>query len=299
MKQLHFIIFAFTLLGLCFLSTGCEVKLERENIPLWLGIQLETDTSCTEDSWLANQQLQSLYPVKGWTIEVPIFLPENDSSTPRIPETSAILISLNRLASLSSQSCLHFSMQNPYRLLSDQIAIDTYISLIHGILDTLPFSPDKIMFSGFWIQEKELQQTLLSHFPTWQKAHVSSRFYLAGRYNTLISGIVDWNGSHDIAIINDAPPDEIFKAHFRKVNQALGAKALEHNKAIFIAQTNILGDNKLLLYKNQLRFWDEAVQVEGLTINSLYCQSSLADSSTRFGLARARELLGYLSGERD
>jgi hypothetical protein len=114
-----------------------------------------------------------------------------------------------------------------------------------------------------------------------------------------LSQAIDWTGSYELAIINDAPPDEMYKAHFRQVNRALSAKALEYNKTLFIAQTNILGDNKLLLYKNQLRFWDDAVQVEGLIINSLYCQSSLADSTTRFGLARDKELLEYLSGERD
>ena len=299
MNLVRYIAYSFAVIGVLYFCSGCEVKLEREGIPLWLGIQLETDTSCSADSWLANQQLNEQYQPQGWTLEIPIFLPENDSSPFRIPSTSEILFSFDRLKSLSSQSCLHFSMQNPFRLRTDQITLEGYTSTIDSVLHTLASSPDKIMLSGFWVQDAIFQEKLLTRFPDWKKRHPASRFYLAARHTTLLSQAIDWTGSYELAIINDAPPDEMYKAHFRQVNRALSAKAFEYNKTLFIAQTNILGDNKLLLYKNQLRFWDDAVQVEGLIINSLYCQSSLADSTTRFGLARDKELLEYLSGERD
>jgi hypothetical protein len=215
-----------------------------------------------------------------------------------MPSHHEIKLTLTRLEPLTVQTCLHFSLQNPFRVRGNQIQFNRYSSQIDSILAILPFSPDKLMFSGFWIQDSAFQQALIQQFPKWKKRHPHSTCYIAGRHESLLADVIDWEGNYELAVIHDAPPDEVFKPYFRKVNGALSEKALKHNRSLFIAQSNLLGEQKLLLFKNQLRFWDEQVIIEGLTINSLYCTSSLADSSTRFGLAKDKHLVEYVKNRR-
>lgn len=280
--------------AICMAYMGCEVKLERENIPLWLGIQLEPEASCSATSWEANEKIHERFHAVGWVIEVPVFIPAHDSNRIRIPAYQEINRSLANFRNLSVQTCLHFSLQNPFRIQADGLAQAKYIQLIEGYLQKLAYPPEKLMFSGFWIQEKAFQQALRNQFPSWKATLPATTFYLAGRHESLLSDLIDWDENYELAVIHDAPPDEMYKPYFREINQALSKKALAHNKSLFIAQSNLLGDQKLLLYKNQLRFWDESVKLEGLVINSLYCTSSLADSSTRFGLAKDFALLDYI-----
>lgn len=282
----------------CFTLWGCEVKLERESIPLWIGIQLEPDTTCLAQSWQANKQIHATYHPEGWVIEVPIFIPNDDSASIRIPSHEEINLALIRMKTLSVQTCLHFSLQNPFRKKEADISHDTYTRLIDQLLPSLPYSPGKLMFSGFWIQEKAFQEALIEKFPTWKSALPQTSLYIAGRHQSLLSEVIDWEGDYELAVIHDAPPDQVYKPYFRKVNHALSEKAIKHGRHLFVAQSNILGGQKLLLFKNQLRFWDEELELDGLVINSLYCTSSLADSSTRFGLAKDLDLLEYVKSGR-
>ncbi len=276
------------------LLASCEVRLEREAIPLWLGIQLETESSCSAETWQANAEIQELYQAHGWTVEIPIFIPLADSLPIRYPDSLAIVSAFQEMKNISPHIALHFLLQNPFSINEDQIPTSSYLQIVDSILTLLPYSPEKLLFSGYWIQAPGMRTTMLQQFPNWKKQLPTTEIYLAGRPDLLLSESISWDSNYELAVKYDAPPDEQFKPHFRSVNQTLSAKALAHKKKIFIAQTNILGDQKLLLFKNQLRFWEDNVELEGLTINSLYCTTSLADSSTRFGAAKDKDFLEYL-----
>ena len=84
------------------------------------------------------------------------------------------------------------------------------------------------------------------------------------------------------------------KPHFREVNQELSILLKKHQKPALIVHSNLLGEQQLLLFKNQLRFWDEDIDLMGIVLNSLYCELSLADTSTYFALGHNDDFQSFL-----
>jgi len=271
---------------------ACERKLERENVPIWLSIQLDVRDACEEQAWAKNDSLHQLIKPKGWIVEIPFLFSAEGSQGVLTPDSTAIAEAIFQLQSLNSQLGIHFLLENPHNLVLDAIHADESLAILYQQLtEILPFN-GKIFISGLWMQRDIFRKKLLELLPHWQQAFPNVHFVPSGRAPVLFSPSFPWQTSKTIGIIYDSPADEQFKPHFRALNRQLSERAGPNE--LFILQSNLLGTQKSLLYKNQLRFWSAETSLRGIVINSLYCTHSLADSSSRFGMAQDRDLIELL-----
>lgn len=97
-----------------------------------------------------------------------------------------------------------------------------------------------------------------------------------------------------LAIAATGALDGDHKAYARQWHTQASALARQSGQPVFLAQTNLLGEDRLLQLKNHLRFWPKRVALQGVVLNTLYPTPSVLDSTSQFGLAHDREFIAWL-----
>jgi hypothetical protein len=84
------------------------------------------------------------------------------------------------------------------------------------------------------------------------------------------------------------------KVSCRKWNRAIAETARKHDKPVFISHTNLIGQDKLIKFKNRLRFWHEDVRLSGVNVNTIYPVSVLTDTTKYFGMKTEQATKAYI-----
>jgi hypothetical protein len=246
-----------------------------------------------------NTQVNDAFGLSGWMVEIPQHVYGLNEPTPPAfryydPLTIDSLVKTTGDAGIPYG--LAFRLQNSRNFPDEKIDFHLMLTDVSGILlRTEPYPPQYIVFLGLWTENTE-GQSLLSGFVE------SVRTDFPAFKGQIIFGLqahripehFDWCTPDLIGIVYHSPPNLDFKSHFRRINQVLGKKLAEEGKPAFILQSNLLGDDKVLLFKNQIRFWPHHARVEGIVLNTLYCDLSLKDTATRFALGNDPGFQSYL-----
>jgi hypothetical protein len=279
----------------CCCLLACQPQLERQGVPLVLGIQLDANSACSLTSWQKNSSLRQQFPQASWLVELPIHLPEKQGQPPRMASLGAFQQAMDSLAGWEVPLYLHVLLENPFRWQKDSIPWDNLATKLEPyLLSFWDAAGQEVFFSGIWVEEKRSREKWSKQLQGWQTQGLALRTALAGRPEVLLDSAFSWPSGQVIGIINDAPADLAYKPYFRRRNRALSQKALATGSPLLILQSNLYGNDRLLLFKNQLRFWHEEVELLGITVNSLYCHNALAEPSPRYGLQAEQELKAYL-----
>ena len=70
--------------------------------------------------------------------------------------------------------------------------------------------------------------------------------------------------------------------------------AMQKEKPLMILRTNLLGEKKYKEFLLQLSYWPKEVQLEGINLNTLYCETAFLDEESPFALAKEESLKRYL-----
>lgn len=280
------------------LLLACRPPLERPDVPLWAGLRLEQD--CSDIRFERDLELFDTHGLSGWMIEVPFTLQEEGvRSGFKYYEAHALDTLIPHLSARHIPYGLHFVVENPRRIPLAHAHATHCFTDISGMLLRVReqgYPPDFLAFSGAFLDSSFSQgsfrpflQQLLQAFPQH-----APRLILAGTKEELARGQELLPLADVLGIVYREPPDLAYKPHFRALNARFSQLLAQLNKPAFIVQSNLVGNQKLLLLKNQLRFWEAGVQLRGLVLNSIYCEFSLADSNSHFGLAREGEIQGFI-----
>lgn len=280
----------------CWVLAACTPQLEREGVPLLAGINL--DPGCGTGAMEHNWETYQTYDLSGWMIEIPFRVspdPKNPVFTYYATHTLDTL--LPQLQAHSSPYSLAFSLEKPPGMPMPQVRMETYLTDISGILlRTVSYPPRQLVFMGAFIDEasrlekvRDFLIQLKTGFPAFQ-----GEIVFAG-YPDQLTTDFDWETPDVIGIRHQAPAHQNYREYFRTQHQQISEQLLAHHKPALIVQSNLLGEDKLLLLKNQLRFWHDSVAIQGIVLNTLYCRMSLTDSSSYYSLTKEADVLEFLS----
>ena len=287
-----------TVLLMLAILSSCFPKLERSGVTVIAGISIEAE--CQTLDIQRDLMLNETYGLTEWMIEIPFQVqPYDNKSSFKYYESHELDTILPKLKSQQIPYNLGFNIENPRNVPISQARIEHYLTDISGMLlrtAKVNYFPKRLIFMGELINP-DFTKGKLKRFVLEIRKELpafTGDILLAATPKALQGASFPWDIPDAIGIIFHEPPDPEFKPYFRKTNQVLSQLLIDHQKSALIVQTNLVGREKLLLFKNQLRFWDEKVVIEGIVINSLFCEFPLADSSSHFGLAKDKQFQSYL-----
>ncbi len=276
----------------------CSEPLERQHVPVFAGISIDSTAACPMATLTENRSIQVEAKLDGWSVEIPMLIRTDDLSNSFVYYEGHTLDTLIHL--LQEQNIpyfLNFFLQNPFSYKPEEISTDKYLTDVSGLLlRASDYPPEVIGFMGSFLDQNLMGDKLQVLVAELRKALplFSGQIVYAGVPEVLERAEFDWNTPDAIGVVYLPPePDEI-KPHFREINQHLSTLLQRHQKPVYILQSNLVGDEKLIVFKNQLRFWNDAVDLQGIVLNSLYCHISLSDSTSPFSLKGDQAFGTYL-----
>lgn len=287
---------------LAFASLGffaCQ-PLERPNVPILQGLRLEIPPN---DLSVCAENLKNDFASRELSVELMV-VADSGTGLPKISRTS--LVEVSRLFLGLQKYDFSYTIQ-----------------LHHSNFRPL-FFPDQKFNTEAWFSayEKEIREELLPRLASakvnrltlgtyfepiesetkhWQALFQSVRqvtkiplLYVASVERA--GKIRFWQSCDEIGIFYQTSIEQNDKVYAREWNEKLSALALKEKKPIFVAQANLIGENKLIQLENRLRFWDEDVVLKGLVVNNIFPIPAVCDTNTYFGLAKDEAMLDYLKG---
>ena len=292
------LILSFLLVSASFILSHCSAPLERQAVPVYAGISIDSTAACPRSTLAQNRDIQHASHLRGWSVEIPMLIRKEEATNAFVYyEGHSLDTLLSLLAEKDIPYILNFSLQNPFALQPEEISPDRYLTDVTGLLlRTSHYPPEVIGFMGSFL-DKNLMGDRLSTLVREMKKGLpsfSGQIVFAGVPEVLAAPGFDWDTPDAVGILYLPPGNQVIKPYFRDINQRLSPLFIYHQKPLYILQSNLVGDEKLLVFKNQLRFWEPEVDVQGIVLNSLYCHVSLIDSVTPFSLANDRAFGTYL-----
>ncbi|RMG19634.1 MAG: hypothetical protein D6730_21230, partial [Bacteroidetes bacterium] len=250
--------------------------------------------------FIRDLDLYHEYRLSGWMIEIPFQLhPLSPQSSFKYYETHELDTLLPILRKHQLPYSLAFTVENPRNVPLAQASIDPYFTDISGMLlrcMKARYFPRYLIFMGE-LCKPAFSKGKLPGFLAQVKQEFKGfegEIVLAATPAEWLDSDYLWPLAEVVGICYREPPELEYKPYFMRINRQLSQKLIQYQKPALIVQTNLVGGRKLLLFKNQLRFWDEQTELRGIVLNSLYCEFPLADQHTHFGLAGEQEFKQYL-----
>lgn len=106
--------------------------------------------------------------------------------------------------------------------------------------------------------------------------------------------LAPWSRIDAVGIAMDAPAGESYGKYFRRLNVQAGREALRRGKMLWIIESNLLEQDRLRQLRFELRYWPRKLPIAGLVLNSVYCNTPIADSLSPFSLAQHSALRVWL-----
>lgn len=280
------------------LFISCFPGLERKNVPIIAGISIET--KCSSLNIPKGLQLNQSFGINEWMIEVPFQMQAYDqASSFKYYERHELDTILPILQAHKTPYNLCFNVENPRNIPYAKARVEHYLTDMSGILLralNASYLPKRIIFMGE-VLNKDFSKGKLERFILEIRNELPAfggEIVFAAKPSQIKDSSFVWDICDVVGVVYHEPPDLDYKPYFREINQSLSQLLVEHQKPVLIVHTNLVGKEKLLMFKNQLRFWDKEVELKGIVLNSLFCESPLADSSSHFGLANDRDFQRYL-----
>jgi hypothetical protein len=280
-----FCIFLANLLG------ACTPQLERADVPLLAGIR--PDRGCGAEVMEHNLKAYQDFRFQEWIVgmvweEVPVpggpeehFLPGLILSylqQHREPYSLAI----DLVPSLSSEA--------------PQKSTAEYLAAIPPLLSQLEkYPPHRLIFMGEFVHSGAARAEVRTFLTAWREQfpHFSCEIVFAAA-PAYLDEAFDWDTPDLVGIRHEAPPDQDYRAWFRETHRRLSLLLVTHRKPAIIVESNLIGEDALLLFRNELRFWQDSVDLRGISINTLYCRMALTDTTSYFGLGHDMKFQHYL-----
>lgn len=272
----------FILSLLALLAWGCSRTLERPGVPIWAGVRLGPEL----DTLALAAHLDTL---RAWGF-AGVVLEGTVKAT-----TDSLAIAPGQLAALRAGQRaatrvglpVGFALSAPH---PDSMAgwgpkaARAYGVALTELLNADRARSPKLAVAGLNFGDAAATLDLPSEQPTLL-------------LNAQLPGALAPNPTSDyLTVAAYGALDGDHKAYARQWHTQASALARQSGQPVFLAQTNLLGENRLLQLKNHLRFWPRDVELKGLVLNTIYPTPSVLDSSSQFGLAHERELIAWLRG---
>ncbi|MEM6262002.1 MAG: hypothetical protein AAGI38_05805 [Bacteroidota bacterium] len=274
---------------------GCQPKLEQTGIPIWGGMALEAN--CSSNTYLDNFQEIEAWNFSGAWIEIEQVVRQHPESQVPYYEKSILDTLVATLEKKQLPYGLVFNLNNLENWPMTSLRLNPLLSdWSTQLLRTNGYPPRYVGFSGAWL-DTSLQQQVLPGLITQLKAALpvsSPQVFLAGTPTQWLEGDIRTDLADILGINFMVPPTNELKTYFINTNGALAKLATQYEKPVFLTQSNLLGDQQLLLFKNQLRFWPDSALPIGLVINTLYCELPVVDRTSPFALGKNTTFLSYL-----
>ena len=285
----------FILAIVCFINFGCQPKLERKGVPVWVGISIGED--CEAKNFIAQKEVFKYFPLAGLQIEVPLEVNGSENAgVIKYYEDHALDTLVRYLRIDEIPFSLAFNLENPRNVSLERIDWKKYFTSISGILlRTFEYPPQQIIFMGEWVNPQ-----LPDSFLTAYIDQIDENFepfkgeIIYGFYPEMLHDSIDWETPDKIGIRFTQSPEENAIPYYQKTNKAISQKLMEWQKPGIVLQTNLIGEEKLNTFKYQLRYWDEKTKLDGIVLNSLYCDLSLAEKESYFALGKDDDFLAFL-----
>jgi hypothetical protein len=287
----------------CFLALASLVyfacqPLERPNVPVLHGLRLEMPPNNLSD---CAEKLKNDFTARELSVELMV-VADSGTGLPKISRTSLVEVSrlilgLQRYG-FSYTIQLHHSNFRPLFFPDQKINAETWFTayekeIREELLPRLASAKVNRLSLGTYYEPIE------SETKHWQALFQSVRrvtkiplLYVASVERA--GQIRFWQSCDEIGIFYQTSIEQNDKVYARKWNEKLSALALKEKKPLFIAQANLIGENKQIQLENRLRFWDENVSLNGLVVNNIFPIPAVCDTNAYFGLGQDAELLEYL-----
>lgn len=276
----------FPILVLAILVCGCRpLELERPGIPIVWGMRFNEPADEVE----LSPNLAKLRELTTRQLMIELPLRADSMGLPRVavglPSTTTGLF-----RPFKAGFHLAFCTTNERELFpTDSLPDpgDWFLTLekeIVGVLANIHGYPiERVVIAGKWGKlqnETEGWRAFLAHL---RMQFPDIPFSIGGRPEVLDSSGL---GALSDELVIDYPPiaGDDLKAPCREVNQQIAALSQRLGKPIFIYRANVIGPDPLPQIKNRLRFWPEAVKINGICLNSLYAKVPPRDSKTYYGM---------------
>lgn len=285
---------------LLLLLSGClSPSLERQSVPIHWGIRLDHSTSPFE----LHDNFEQLSEGDALLVEIPLHA--DSAGLPVISIPSSIFQDLAGMAAKKQVDLsLALSTSHPRELFPEEVKwevgqwFEAYRLELNGLLQAFDSHPPKRLILGNdWSNVEIEAEAWTELMADLRKRHPELRLgygKLGGEAHPTW-----WNACDFLAVEYPALADPNPKPRAMKLNPNIGETALSLDKPILIYRANLMGPYKTISLKNQLRFWQEEVKLEGLFINSLYARIPPLDSTSYFGLQEAPDLLEFIRDYRE
>ena len=286
--------YLFAVFGMLLL-VSCQVRLERPGIPIHWGFRMPLEDA--PDSWKAN--FDYIGQEEAIMVELPVFA--DSSGMPRISTTG--LEDLAQ-AALDYQTPLTLALctTNPKELFpagdfsEDESAswFAAYAAEVEGVLAYFQAHPPvRLILGNDWLLVEEYASNWNALLEGLRLGHPYLRL---GYGSDLVAGYPEWWRNCDFLaveymVIADPNPKRLAMQQ----NPIYGQAGLDLDRPLLIYQSNLMGPDKAILLQNQLRFWEDEVEVEGLFINTLYARIPALDSSSYFGVQNDQAFWDFLA----
>lgn len=286
-----------SLLGFLLLAaTGCESKLERPGVPVWFGLSAAEPV----DSVALAHDLGALQQSNFHNIIIHIPVVRSAQGTPLLrPIVKQNVQRLHKHLTAQGFSIgLQLLAQHPDSLFT-VANVDTaqWFSALTAMCDTL-LNQTRHKPANFLIVGTDFYP--FENIPArWVQLARSLRgkYDLHVGYATQLQNVQNirfWPDMDFVGVQNMYAPDGRYKPFARQWNQQISQIALQAGKPVFITAANLIGKDKELKLKNTLRFYPDAVALQGICFNTIYGTSALTDSVSYFGLAKEASVIKWL-----
>lgn len=257
--------------------------------PLWIGIRL-TD-GCNISVITKNLETFRKYDFTRFIIEIPLNTVSESSF--RYYEKNTIDTLIFLLRSYEIQYGIAFYLQeNPKVQLSDSDP-ETPLTDVSGyLLRTEMYPPREIIFMEDMLKLPHIND-LVKDIHTEFSAFKGSIVYAASPA-FLASSRLDVVTPDVLGVVYEPPLDEGYRAYFKDVNTKISNLCAHTGKPIIVVQSNLVGENRIELLREEMRHWRKGTEPKGIVLNSLECASPLLDSSLSDNLADDDAFLRFL-----
>ena len=274
---------------------ACSSSLERKGVPVMGGISSQGE--CSTAGMYKDLDAYHQFGLDGYMVEIPITIDLfTEGSDFRYYERHAVDTLNQVFMQRQIPYSLAFNMENPRNVPLRKVNIEHYFTDVSGILlRTNNYPPQKIVFMGEFLNSKVVGNKLKPYIELLKKEFEAFQGDIVfAAFSHQLNEDFDWQTPDLVGIRYVEPPDLDYRSHFRKLNRSLSLQFLNHEKPALIVQSNLLGEEKLNLFKNELRFWDAEVDLRGIVLNGILCNLTLTDHESYFALGEDAAFKKYL-----
>lgn len=292
MKKHSFLKFFIFLTVLFFYS--CERKLERENVEIAWGIRLD---DYSKENYSQIQKDISQFDAKTLWIEIPVSQAKNSDSIFVPIIDSIFLIRLQNAINFFPKSLtlnLSFVQKEGinFHIGNAEIWLQNYSVLLEKTIKNFGQKSDWISLATDFAQTENLHFQWKKIFSSIKKSTKAKIFYTARL--TQISKLELWENSDAIGVSYEYVHNEKWKPFARKWNKKASEIAVNYKIPILISQANIISEDKVLQFKNELRFWDKDLKLVQICFNNISQKTVLSEEITPFSLKEEKEFYEFL-----